>query len=397
MTGPRSPVVDAFGARWVLDAHGLGEPLAGRLAALWARAVVVDGDARADDPGAAVHGSGDTARFVVRRQGEEVHIDGAAYRVSDAAVPYAVSRALTVASIGRRAGECLLLHAAGIARTDGRTVALVAGSGTGKTTAARVLGRSFGYVSDETVAVESDLVVRGYPKPLSLVRDPSSPHDKEESAPDVLGLLRAPDRLRLGGVVLLHRDPETAEPRLEEIDLVEAAVSVVPQTSALLRMPDPMGSLARALGAGGGPWRLTYRDIADCTELVAGVLARDDVAPREHWTAEQGPDAGRDSRTAQAAPLGVQVGDLTGTATVRRAPWRHALHTRSGSLVVVGSVPLGLPGMASTLWRAAVEPTPVTGLVEAAVRAHGPHPHAATVVTETVRGLLGSGAFEPGA
>ena len=79
---------------------------------------------------------------------------------------------------------------------DGGTVALVAASGTGKTTAGRVLGRRLGYVSDETIAVEHDLTVRAYPKPLSIVVNPATPRVKHERSPDDLGLLRAAGALR---------------------------------------------------------------------------------------------------------------------------------------------------------------------------------------------------------
>ena len=70
----------------------------------------------------------DAPAFVVRRTVEgRVEIDGVPYLLVDADLPYAVSRALTAASIHRRSGQCLMLHAAGVATDDGGTVALVAG------------------------------------------------------------------------------------------------------------------------------------------------------------------------------------------------------------------------------------------------------------------------------
>ncbi|PKW26962.1 hypothetical protein ATL31_1791 [Phycicoccus duodecadis] len=369
-------LVDAFGARWWLDTDGLGSPVAERVRALWARAEVPE---RAG-------GDTDVLPFTLGREDEAVLIAGARYRIGDDALPYAVSRALTVASLERRMGDCLLLHAAGLARPDGTTLALVAASGTGKTTSARVLGRSFGYVSDETVAIEDDLSVRAHPKPLSIVVDPASPHDKEERSPDELGLLVAPDALRLGGVVVLDRDPAAGEPSLTPLSLVEAAVAVVPQTSALLRMPDPMGALARALTAGGGPWRLTYAEIDRCRDLLVHALdaVRDEPAT---WEVEAG-DGGVDERPEACAPPALDPSTVLG-----RAPFRHALHAEGSTLVLVGTVPMALPGMASTLWRAAQAPRRLADLTEAAVAGHGRHPRAAEVVAETAAGLVASGAF----
>ena len=151
--------------RWTFDVSGLDDHLADRLLHLWDRALVAPDGGAAPPP------------FVVRRTQEgRVEVDGLEQASDDRDVPYLVSRCLTIASIRRRSGSCVMLHAAGLATDDGGTVALVAGSGTGKTTAGRLLGRSLGYVSDETVAVEHDLTVRPYPKPLSIVTDPTVAH-----------------------------------------------------------------------------------------------------------------------------------------------------------------------------------------------------------------------------
>ncbi|MGL1701453.1 hypothetical protein ACSTH3_00245, partial [Vibrio parahaemolyticus] len=47
-------------------------------------------------------------------------------------------------------------------------LALVGPSGAGKTTAVRVLGGHFAYVSDETIGIARDLTVADYRKPLSI-------------------------------------------------------------------------------------------------------------------------------------------------------------------------------------------------------------------------------------
>ena len=58
----------------------------------------------------------------------------------------------------------------------------MAASGTGKTTAARTLGRHLGYLTDETVSVGPDLDVLPYQKPLSVVVDPDVPFRKRQHA-----------------------------------------------------------------------------------------------------------------------------------------------------------------------------------------------------------------------
>ena len=197
--------------------------------------------------------------FVVRRtETGRLEIDGNARAVDGSDVPYAVSRSLTIASIRRRTGSCLMLHAAGLATEDGGTVALVASSGTGKTTAGRLLGRSLGYVTDETVTVEHDLTVRAYPKPLSLVVDPSGAvGQSHEQSPDELALRRAPAALHLSAVAVLERRADATVPVLTPIGLVaEAMQTVLPQTSALPSLDRPLDRLARALTAGHGPYRL---------------------------------------------------------------------------------------------------------------------------------------------
>lgn len=381
-------LVDAFGAGWMLDVDGLGEPMAGRMRALWARA------ASGPPP------RGEVLPYVLARRDGLLSVAGVDHRASDAELPYLVSRALTMASIHRRTGQCLLLHAAGVCAPDGATVALVAASGTGKTTAARVLGGHLGYVSDETVAVEDDLTVRAWAKPLSLLHDPADPFDKAESGPDELELVRAPADLRLAALVLLSRDPAEPAPRLERVGLVEALAEVVPQTSALLRLERPMESICTALTSGGGPWRLRYAEVAECVDLVRGLAEGrpvDDEAGDEGpvaWTCERGDEPALLEGEVPAEPA---TGGWSGPGDgpVVRTSFQHAVHAEGSSLVVRAQVPAVLPGLASTVWRALDLPRTVDELVEVAVAEHGPHPDALEVLTATVGALVASGHVGP--
>jgi hypothetical protein len=370
-------VIDAFGARWLLDVSGIDDHLAHELVHLWDRATLRQAGA---DPGAAE----DCPSFVVRRTDDGwVEIDGRAQRTKDVDVPYLVSRHLTNASIRRRSGSCVMLHAAGLATDDGGTVALVASSGTGKTTAGRVLGRTLGYVSDETVTIELDHTVRAYPKPLSIVVDPAAPSFKHERSPDDLGLCRAAPALRLSAVAVLVRRDDAVVPSLEPIGLVEAMGAVLPQTSALPDLDRPLDRLARVLATGHGPYRLTYRDIEDCVDLVTDLAhARERVPEADDvtWTWFDG-----EAHVGDPTPL---PGDFGPSTLVRRTGFRDAVTSGGVVLVMRGSTPVTLPGLAATMWLAAEAPCAVAELVTAATAQLGTHPVAEEIVLDTVRMLV---------
>ena len=163
-----------------------------------------------------------------------------------------------------------------------------------------VLGRHLGYVSDETITVEHDLTVRPYAKPLSIAIDAPAPHPGHACSPDDLGLLHAPERLRLAAVALLEQRDDAATPALTSIGLVEAMAAVLPQTSALPRLDRPLDRLARVCATGHGPYRLTYRDIDDCLDLVTDLAHARERHPAVDvtWSWIDGGDLG----TAHAGP-----------------------------------------------------------------------------------------------
>ena len=377
-------VIDAFGAQWALDLTGLEEPLASSLRRLWSRARVT--------PSATGTGIGDDVQpFVVARAPDgTVSLGEGVHRGSDDDLPYALSRALTMASLRRRAGRSLLLHAAGLALPDGSTVALVGASGTGKTTASRALGRALGYVSDETVAIDPDGRVRPWAKPLSVVVGPESRWEKHEHSPDELGLLRAPDVLHLSAVVVLFRDPGLAGPPvLEQIDLVTAIELVVPQSSSLLALERPLDRLATLLATGEGPWRLTYREIEDCTDLiveVAGTARARGAAPEVEWVSSQ--ELSVDQRSEDMAETtGERAEGVTMSTVVRRSRHRDALTSEARTIVLHPAATTLLPGLASVLWEALDRPRTVAELVGDAEATMGRHPQSDAMVLETVRDL----------
>ena len=94
---------------------------------------------------------------------------------------------ITRALIRSQRGRLLMLHAGAVSHPEtGESLVYVAPGGTGKTTLSRLLGRSFGYLTDETVGLDATGAILPYPKPLSVRAD--QPGLKHEVSPDALGL-----------------------------------------------------------------------------------------------------------------------------------------------------------------------------------------------------------------
>lgn len=177
-----------------------------------------------------------------------------------------LSQEVTVAAVSVRAGELVMLHACGLAdpRT-GRTLLLVAPSGTGKTTLARTLGHRWGYVTDETGAVELDGRLLAYPKPLSVVTEGEH---KVQMSPDELGLAHPPGDLTVAGIWLLDRQPGVDRAARERVALVDAVALLAEQTSYLTFLEAPLTQLAELVQTIGGVSKVTYSDAEQLRPLV---------------------------------------------------------------------------------------------------------------------------------
>lgn len=211
-----------------------------------------------------------------------VTTDGAALAAAaaaDAVVDRSIATALhllstrvTTAAIERQAGRLWMLHAAALADpASGASVALVAPSGTGKSTASRTLGRSFGYLTDETTAIGPDLVIHPHPKPLSIVQ--AGTQIKEQVAPAEAGLLTAPADPTLAAIVVLRRDG-TREVGVERLRTSMAIAALAPETSFLSRLPQPLSFLAGIIDQTAGVFEAHYDEAADLEPLVAELVGR---------------------------------------------------------------------------------------------------------------------------
>ncbi|MFC0360413.1 hypothetical protein ACFFHC_11525 [Kytococcus schroeteri] len=315
---------------------------------------------------------------------------------------YSLASWLIAASIGRHIGQSLMVHAAALTApgTD-RALCLVAASGTGKTTASRVLAQAgWGYLTDECVAVDDGYRVMPLEKPLSVVTDPrGNPHHKHQLGPDQLGMARAPEGARLTGLVLLHRlrteeqreaDPGPL-PRLEPVPAVEALPLLAPQTSALSRTPGGLSTLARAV-TDLGVQRLVYSEITETTDLLADLAAQGAPSPAEELTALQG-DAPWDA----VPPKPLDDPDTTPGARWEQAPFSWAVVCGEGDVVLmVGSSVLQLGQLGATLWQELADsPRTVGELTALLVETFGPHPDAERLAAEAVAALYRVGLVRP--
>ncbi len=247
------------------------EPTAAEWDEEWAEPMTVQLCADADrpdgsaGPAADPEGSGEPGQSAIERPVVEgSDLDGLLQQTT---------QAVTRAFIAAQTGRLLMFHAGACAHPDtGATVVYVAPGGTGKTTLSRVLGRTLGYLTDETVGITPDGGIRPYPKPLSIrARDPSGP--KLETSPDELDLRTAPAGPWLRRIVLLdRRDDHTESPRTETLDLADAIIALAPETSALSSLDRPLHLLADLVAATGPVLRCTYREAEQLAPVLTGLL-----------------------------------------------------------------------------------------------------------------------------
>ncbi len=273
------------------------------------------------------------------------------------------------------AGRRILLHAAGLSTDDGRVLVLVGPSGTGKTTACLELCRSeFSYATDETVAIDEHLAITAYPKPLLLRRSQTTP--KDVVSPDELGLATHPDRLTAHRIVLLRRDG-TSPARLEQVSLVAGLLALIPETSAMARMPRPLSTLARTVEACGGVHALHYTEIAEAADLLTGVMTADaaSVEPWEPLTVESPPEPD----------------EPAAASTLHAAPVHDAIRVGDEVLALHDGRPVWLQGIGSTIWVSAMGGIPEADVRREVERAHDAHPDAARLVAAAIDEMLTQG------
>ena len=301
-----------------------------------------------------------------------------------------VTSRVTVAAILENAGELMMLRACAVASpVTGAVVALVAKSGTGKTTAASVLAGTYGYVSDETVAIGPDGSVVPYPKPLSVKQEPGEP--KHLVGPDELGLQPAPAKPFIQSIVLLDRvdaaptadasadQQDRPAPVLRQLPLAEALLALVPDSSSQGEIDEPLQSLCRLVDRVGGVWQVTYSEAADLPEALEP-LFRKRRRSKPEWEA----------RLAEAVS-----GDIP-DGWIRRADPKDAVAVGDDLLLMLDTEIVRLSGIGPVIWEAAATAVPLDRLAEEVGNRHGRPEGYQAAVAAAVGQLIAQSVLEQG-
>lgn len=303
-------------------------------------------------------------------------------------LPYTIHRRVTNDAIVAQRGKLLMLHAAGLGQ-DGKAIALAAPSGTGKTTAARILGKHFAYLTDEAFALTPTGSVVAHPKPLSIctergerIKDGISPVDAKLRLPSGAYEMHA-------AVILQRSDDHVGPARLEAIDPIAASIELIGQTSSLLALPSPLETLIALTCRTDGPYRLHYREIGD----AMGVLQELFAAPTTPATIPYqgfGPGPIRWQVDMDQPPGDPRTDERP---LVVRQPWIDAARIGEITIVFTGPQARFLQPLGASIWHAAANPRTLAELTAQAVADCGDHPDAAALVASAVDDLITAGVL----
>jgi hypothetical protein len=287
---------------------------------------------------------------------------------------------LTLEAILANAGQLTMLHACGVADpVTGSTVALVAKSGTGKTTAASVLARAYGYVTDETVAIRHDGSVVPYAKPLSVKQEAGDP--KRQVGPDELGLMPAPTGTFLQSVVLLNRVAgKQIRPVMERVPLTQGILALIPDSSSQGELDQPLQSFCRLIDSVGGVWQVTYSEAEDLPLVLAPLFC---AQPQR--TPEWQPRV-----THRATNIPVLQDHL------QRTTVKDVVAIGEHLLLMLDSGIVQLSGIGPTIWEAAESPVRPRQLAEEVAKVHGTPEGYRDAVANAVAELVAAGVLQYG-
>jgi hypothetical protein len=296
-----------------------------------------------------------------------------------------VTSRLTLAAIMANAGELTMLHACGVADAEtGAVVALVAKSGTGKTTAASVLAQRYAYVTDETVAIAPDGSVVPYPKPLSVKQGPGQP--KRQVGPDELGLKPAPAKPLIQSIVLLnrvHRD-QPVTPAMHRVPLADAVLALIPDSSSQGEIEKPLQSLCRLIDSVGGVWQVTYSEAADLPAALDPLFRTQ--RQKQHGA---GPEW-------EAGAAGEDQPGPIADGYIRRAAPKDVVAIGGDLLVMLENEVLRLSGIGPAIWEASASSIRPDQLPEAVGKVHGTPEGYRDAVASATQQLIAASVLERG-
>ncbi|MFC7850170.1 hypothetical protein ACFUTU_17005 [Arthrobacter sp. NPDC057388] len=378
--------VDVLGIQFVISwGMGVTEEQQHRMATVWGRCAGTDMPVIPPapmEPMASLPFSASVAYVAKAHDGGTFALQAASFE----ALAESLTSRLTIAAILENAGMLIMLHACGVASPEtGGVMALVAKSGTGKTTAASVLSKTYGYVSDETVAIRLDGAVVPYPKPLSVKQRPDAP--KRQVGPGELGLQPAPPNLFIQSIVLLDRidrdggdmDDRRKAPVLRQLPLADGLLALIPELSSQAAMDQPLQSLCRLIESVGGVWQVTYSEATDLPRVLEPLF-------RSGGPAEAGWDAPGSDGAAGALPEG----------WVRRVTPRDAVRVDGDLLLMLDSEIVQLGGVGPAIWEAAAHAVPLEQLADQVGSVHGRQEGYRAAVAAAVGQLVEKSVLEQG-
>ncbi len=131
---------------------------------------------------------------------------------------------------------------------------------------------------------------------------------------------------------------------------------------------------------------MSYSEIGRAGSVLADLLAAGAPAA-ERWSAIA-PASAPDHDHDPAGPT------LTGGPSFVTGEVRDAVEVGEEVLLLRKTVPVRLSAIGATIWREAQRGADLAALVEAAVREHGPHPDAETLVEEAVGAMVAEGVLD---
>lgn len=303
------------------------------------------------------------------------------------ALAESLSSRLTATAIRENAGELMMLHACGVASPDtGAVVAMVATSATDNTDAASVLAGTYGYITDQTVAIQPDGSVIPYPKPLSVDQEPGAP--KRQVGPDQLWLQPVPPKPFLQSIVLLDRvDAEQSgdagrgrpTPVLRQVPLADALLALIPDSPSQAEIDEPLQSLCRLIDFVGGVWQVTYSEAADLPRVLEP-LFRKRRRSRQRWA---------------VAGLDADVGSIP-DGWFRRVTPKDAVTVDGDVLLMPDTDVVRLSGIAAAIWEATEGALPPDELAERVGAVQGRPEGYQAAVRAAVEQLTASAVLEQG-